>query len=346
MRLILALAAFVLPRVAFGLETAPSLQPVRAAAERALELLDHAWVDHGGLEVITGGPSAALTQSRWGHLALRFVGSGPSSLEDTVVEVIALNSPADGPWTVVTRGLGGGYPIVPAFESLGALIQGYYFRETRGYARTILPSTAGLRRALLDTFRAVVRERLGVDQYYFLTENCASYLSGILSRAGFTQTPTPIPFFPAQAGLHFRRSFLSPWPEVAGVSAAELKRLSSPRVLDRLAARATLELQRLLAFRGTELNDVSTAVRSVLESRSDLSDTDRVYGITPLPVWMYQAAAPAETDARAVFSRAQLERAVASNRAVNDPNEICVANPRQCAAFRAVQHTLEWSLRE
>ncbi len=138
----------------------------------------------------------------------------------------------------------GDYPTVLMFDSLGALIRSYYFNETRGYSRTIVPTTSALRAALIQTLDGVNGVRTGTDRYYFLANNCTTYIAWILASSGLAQLPNP--FIPTQAALHLRRSFLTAWPEIQALSPTDLKRFSVGT--DSLSSVSTMDLQRMIVL--------------------------------------------------------------------------------------------------
>ena len=317
----------------------------REQAERALDTLETTWIPRGGLEIVTGGPSSARTQSRWGHISLRFVGSAERPLEDLTIEAMALTGPDASIPEVIVKGAFGGFAIAPVVQSLGELIRAYYFQEMRGYTRTIIPSTAARRRALIDTLRAVTKERTGHDRYYFLTTNCTSYVSWILNQAGFAQLPAPVPFLPTLASLHLRRSFVSPWPEIEGVSAKRLHAYAEG--IDDLATTNTLDLQRLIVFRGVALGPAFFRANAELERRTDIHAADDVYGVKSLGPEFYQSdptRAPNADEVRSAFKPRQLTEARRANRAAlrtNYTTSFCRGAVEQCAYFTRVQSVLK-----
>jgi len=293
---------------------------VKTSSQQAIEFLKQQWLQDGGLELISGGPSSAAAQSQWGHTSMRFVGSGASALEDIVVEAMALSPPTDKSSDVIINGVSGNYAIVLHFGSLGNLIQSYYFSETRGYSRTIIPSTRELRQSLLNTLSEVNQVRIGKDRYYFFTNNCTSYLAWLLETTGFNQVSPPTPFLPARVNLHLRRSFISPWPEVEGISSKDLHRYSNLQQNHSWEKVSTLDLQRLIAFRARDLGANRSRIISQLKSRQDFKSTEQVYGVEILPKPFYQqgekiseAISPASL--ATYFTSAQLSQAALYNRA-------------------------------
>ncbi len=324
--------------------TGPSnLEDFRKSVRHSIENLRINWVKTGGIEVVSAGPSSAKAQSRWGHLALRFVGSGSTPLDDIVVEALAVGAPEDGPVKIAGKGVFGGYLIGLSFGPLGNLIKDYYFRETRGYSRTILPSSERLRSSLLTTLAKINEVRFGSDRYYFFTENCASYLSWVLESSGFRQLPIPIPFIPTSAKLHFRNSFLAPWPEILSLPPKDLGAFH-PENVTHWSSFSTLQLQRLLVFHGFELGSYMKDVVSELARRSDQQSTERVYGIEILPSAFYQQNQNLDASTlKPFFSKSQVTETLRLNRIAwsSAYTEAFCRASAECRFFEAAQKVLE-----
>ena len=307
----------------------------------AIEKLSLHWINNGGLEIITGGPSSSRIQSQWGHTSIRFVGSGTTPIEDIVVEALALNPPKDDQLDVIYEGLTGGYPIVLFFRSMSYLIQYYYYIELRGFTRTIIPTTRQTRLTLLKTLQSINESRSGKDKYLFIGNNCTSYIARVLAAAGFYQIELPRPFIPTRMNLHLRRSYLSPWPEVHGISISDLRALEEKIKNDDISKWATLELQKLTVFSGFALGDNILKIFKELDQRTDHSLTEDVYGLNKLPNSMYQRTQEFEPTLRDsikdLFDKDQLDFVNMYNRATwftTYNSDLCKHAPLQCTHFK------------
>jgi hypothetical protein len=296
------------------------LARARSLSLQNIQFLKSKWIDEGGIELITGGPSSAHLQSRWGHVSIRFVGSGDTQIEDITMEALGLNSPDDAFKETIVKGTNGGYPIFIMFTSIGDIVRQYYFNENRGYSRTIIPSNRKLRIAVLQVIEDWLTTQVGTDRYYFFSNNCASFMAALLDRAGFHQLPQPTPLIPTQMSLHLRRSYLAPFPEILGVSAdrmLKLRDLNSVRAWSKLA---TLDLQRLIAFHGLELGSNLPLIAQTLRTRNDKKSADQVYAIEARPAAFYQRESGDSLNLRKLniksyFSFDELESATLFNRA-------------------------------
>jgi hypothetical protein len=75
------------------------------------------WAENGGLELIVAGSSSESIEGQFGHLALRFVGSGDSDLTDLVLEAMGIPRESDGSLDVKYKGIAGKYPIIFLFTA-------------------------------------------------------------------------------------------------------------------------------------------------------------------------------------------------------------------------------------
>lgn len=325
------------------------MSKLKSNAEESIELLNHDWVENGGLELVIIDSGSDEVESNWGHLYLRFVGSGVTPFEDTTVQAVALTLPPDFGLKRFFKGIFGGFWIVLEFEKLNQIVVKSCSSEFRGFSRTIIPSTRELRIHLLETLKGINNVRTGKDRYYFLTNNCTSYTSWLLNSAGFAQLPAPVPFFPKHASLHFRRSFISPWPDVNGVSKKELHPYLDLWQVRSWKEFSTLNLQRLLAFRGSDLGANRVNVVKELSLRKDIQPMDRVYGINILPMDFYQrneifSNQDFELEITDLFNGEQLANAKLYNRsATRDLNTttFCSKFKDQCEYFNMAQRLME-----
>ncbi len=159
----------------------------------------------------------------------------------------------------------------------------------------------------------------------------------------------PTPFIPTRASLHYRRSFVSPWPDVEGISAVDLHRYSDIQKLEDWPRFSTLDLQRLIAFRGLELGASLFVMAKGLSTRTDLQTSERVYGIEVLPKEFYQRSEdPRGRISSEVLSKyftaKQLKEAARYNRATwmsSYTTSFCRDSPQQCAYFNQARQVVE-----
>lgn len=264
------------------------LEKIKENNSASIQNLSEKWVDRGGLELITGGPSSSNTESRWGHTSVRFFGSSDNPIEDIVVEAVALNNSQDGTIGLIYKGLSGGYPAILNFKTVGDQIRYYYHKELRGYTRTIIPTTKALRENLLRVLDRVNRADSPESQYYFLSNNCTSYMARLLNESGLKQLELPYPFLPKQANIHYRRSYLSPWPEMKGLSIEFLKQKEKDLENKPVTDFSTIALQQLLVFSSASLGEKLIPVVQELDKRDEKASSEQVYGLEALPLPMYQ----------------------------------------------------------
>ncbi len=132
-------------------------------------------------EVLFTAPSGGRPQSLFGHLMLRPVfhrtgGVVPSGRShEPVYEVAAITGHGDGPLSFVWKGLFGGYQNVYEQTSLSAVRAEQVAGEQRTVRRFPLRLTPEENVRLLE--RLWELERRGYFAYWFLTDNCATYVA-------------------------------------------------------------------------------------------------------------------------------------------------------------------------
>ena len=326
----------------WGSSQSSVLSQLRTLNSTSIKKLTGEWVENGGLEIITGGPSASNTESRWGHTSIRFFMSGDTSIQDIVAEAVALNDSSDSTLGLIYKGLSGGYPAVLNFKTVGDQIRYYYYQELRGYKRTIIPTNRHMRAKLVETLRRVNAASSPEDQYFFLSNNCTSYIAKLLKQADFNQLPLPYPFVPKQANIHYRRSYLSPWPEMTGISIEFLKDLEANiEKRQSFSNLPTLNLQQLLVFSGLSLGENLLAVAEELSKRTDKATTEEVYGLQALPTPLYQRTTKINKSFNStlskMFTTKEIEHTNLYNRTAwhtTYGHQYCTNHRAQCDYFR------------
>lgn len=316
---------------------------------QALLKIPKSWIENGGIEVITGGPSYSKTESYFGHSALRLVGSGGDALNDFAIEILGI-LPTTNSWVATAyNGLGGVGPVTISVVPMSNLIGRYFFEQMRGITRMIIPSNPALRRTLISTLLKFNDEKVGNERYYFLTNNCASVLQRLLEDAGFVQVSFPKTPRPAQLPIFLRYSYVAPWPEMTGISSQDIFRFKDLSSIQHWDAISTLELQRILHFRRNEVISYLKQIATVLRSRKDQAALDVIYGLRPPADFLYQSTLDPllqdqHTKLKNEFSPVELSKAIRHNSSAMRSTarfKVCAAAPEQCQYFNKAQQLLK-----
>lgn len=104
-----------------------------------------------GLELLIAEKTNAYIGSRWGHSMLRFIDGDNDPLNDLVLGFVA---EVDTPSLSLSKGLSGGYPVIPLVQPLRLFIASYVRDEGRPLERHIFPTSEGDRNEVIDTLAA------------------------------------------------------------------------------------------------------------------------------------------------------------------------------------------------
>lgn len=120
--------------------------------------------------------------SWWGHVLLRFVGSGQTSDKDFAVGFLAdfNDFPLDK-----MKGLLGGYTVIPKIDTMENYFHQYWVTESRDFVRFELNSTQLQREKLLAIVREWINDSTLPGSYSFIENNCVGLMAKLLSQAGF-----------------------------------------------------------------------------------------------------------------------------------------------------------------
>ncbi len=158
-------------------------------ARRTCPVFD-AWADPEEFshhELLFTAPSGGRPQSLFGHLMLRPVfrrkegALAPGRAHEPVYEVAAITGHTDGPFAFVWKGLFGGYQNVFEQTSLAAVRAEQVAGEQRTVRRFPLKLTAAENERLLE--RLWELERRGYFEYWFFTDNCATWAARAVESA-------------------------------------------------------------------------------------------------------------------------------------------------------------------
>ena len=100
-----------------------------------------------GLELVIAAPTDSAIESRWGHSMMRFVDNIRTPADDVMFGFVA---EIDDLKLNYIKGILGGYPTYPALQSLRLFNQQYIKDQDRPLERIIVPSTALLRRQMVE----------------------------------------------------------------------------------------------------------------------------------------------------------------------------------------------------
>lgn len=155
------------------------------------------------LELIHIGPGERYF-SRWGHIMIRFVGSGSSPSEDLAVSFLADFN--DFPVNDVKAFLGG-YVVLPKLETMANYHREYFHGEKRFLHSYPLNLSTWESDKLTQTLKAWVKDKSLPGSYSFMSNNCVGLVHRLFEDSGFTLKgdrsyfPGATPAFYYQAGL-------------------------------------------------------------------------------------------------------------------------------------------------
>lgn len=164
-----------------------------------------------GIELVVAGETDRSIMSRWGHAMLRFVVSDGHWSQDLVVSFVAS---VDEPRLSYTKGVFGGYQVLPLVNTLGNFWQDYVRGEERNLYRVIIPTSGQDRQRLVDLLVEWDRDPSQVSDYTFFSNNCAGVLVKFLRAAGLsyhldrTVVPNYLPDY-------LERALLNPYPALS-----------------------------------------------------------------------------------------------------------------------------------
>ncbi|MES2768257.1 MAG: DUF4105 domain-containing protein [Bdellovibrionota bacterium] len=163
----------------FKIKKAKELNFVRADTKIFLENLKTKPIY--GIELLTAGSNINEIASAFGHSTIRLI-MGEDPLEDIVIGPEAF---IDDPDVEMGKGMMGGYTIIPRIMTFMDFLIQYHRGEYRSITRTIIPTTDLMRRNLISAFLDLNNRPLsyGKNGYKFKTNNCASIVFKLLSRA-------------------------------------------------------------------------------------------------------------------------------------------------------------------
>lgn len=133
------------------------------------------------LEVIYVGPGEPYF-SWWGHLLLRFVGSGNSPERDFTVGFVADFN--DFPLNKY-KGLMGGYTVMSKIDTLVSYYRDYVEKDKREFVRYPLSSTQNQRELLKENLKSWIKDPTIPGSYSFSKNNCVGLLANLLEDSQF-----------------------------------------------------------------------------------------------------------------------------------------------------------------
>ena len=146
-----------------------------------------------GLELIEVGPGEAY-YSRWGHLLLRFKGSGATPEEDLTMGFLADFS--DHPYSRY-KSIFGGYEVLPKLDQLKNFQASYQSVEKRTMNFYPLTASDENRNKVLDILRTWIKNPALPGTYTFFFNNCVGLMNKLLFQSGiFTQEIVDKGYFP------------------------------------------------------------------------------------------------------------------------------------------------------
>jgi hypothetical protein len=125
------------------------------------------------LELIEVGPGAAY-HSSWGHLLLRFVGSGKSSDEDLTLSFLADFN--DFPVNRYKASFGG-YTVLPKLDYLKSYHQEYSLNENRYMRGYALNTSEYQNRKLNSVLKSWIKDKSLPGTYTFILNNCVGVMN-------------------------------------------------------------------------------------------------------------------------------------------------------------------------
>ncbi|GAB4015408.1 MAG: hypothetical protein Fur0010_14410 [Bdellovibrio sp.] len=135
------------------------------------------------LELIYIGPGKPYF-SWWGHLLLRFVGSGTSPEMDFALGFVAdfNDFPLDK-----YKGLFGGYTVLPKIDTIKNFHHEYAEVSAREFVRYQLKSTQLQRDKLLGNLKEWLRDPSLPGSYSFAQNNCVGLMAKLMVQSNFEQ---------------------------------------------------------------------------------------------------------------------------------------------------------------
>jgi hypothetical protein len=142
---------------------------------------------------------------------------------------------------------------------------------------------------LVEKIGQISKDQFQGKHYRFFSFNCATFLLDLLGQSGFHQTERIFPMRPTQVFNHFRKSFLTPWPENKGVDVSLLKKVTRNMNSRTVKDLDTLTLQRIIVFTQADLGaSIKQDLKGEIKLRSDRQDSNRVFDIEKYPQGFYQ----------------------------------------------------------
>jgi len=133
------------------------------------------------LEVVYVGPGKPYF-SWWGHLLLRFVGSGTQPEKDFAVGFVADFN--DFPLNKY-KGLMGGYTVMAKLDTLENYYRDYVVNQNREFVRYPLASTQLQRDLLKENLKAWIKDPTKPGSYSFAKNNCVGLMGNLLEESQF-----------------------------------------------------------------------------------------------------------------------------------------------------------------
>lgn len=100
-----------------------------------------------GVELVIAAPTESAVESRWGHSMMRFVDNTGTASDDVMFGFVA---EVDDLKINYAKGIMGSYPTYPALQSLRLFNQQYIKDQDRPLQRIIIPTTALVRRQMVE----------------------------------------------------------------------------------------------------------------------------------------------------------------------------------------------------
>jgi hypothetical protein len=221
-----------------------------------------------GLEVVIAAGDDKVFYSRFGHAMLRFVKADGDFATDSVLSLLANEDVNQIKWS---KGLLGGYGILPFISSMGEFWEEYVKIEKRPLRRYILVSSPEQRIQLIKTIKAWSENPKLAGDYTFLKNNCVGALSLLLERSGFPSGLGIGPIIPTNFDEWLKSTLISPYP------ALEVKNTSS--LFDDLSTKLQITLQDLLSGQ----NWPAQSGEVIEKNYSDLQIKQLLIQITQMP---------------------------------------------------------------
>ena len=253
-----------------------------------------------GLEVLFAGPMDSAPESKWGHALLRFVGDPNDPLSDKVVSLVAN---VDEPQISYTKGVLGGYKVLPYVKGLGDFIMDYVETQERPIYRYVVPSNQEMREKVLAILKEWARNPNEPGRYRFISNNCVGLLAKLFVEAGMLDPHTRC-VRPNRVSNCLNESFMSPYPslmiptlsstfdwiaKVLNVRAESLKRGIWPLDSSYWISKIPLNTLRRIYFQAPPKDGgLRYVMKTLVMAQTNRPSLNDVYGVKSIPNSVYQ----------------------------------------------------------